>query len=592
MSHAPSTSAASVRMVLLFAWLTIFGGKLTTIGSFGTDLPYWDQWAKEGEHILIPWFKDQPFLKALFSPHNEHRIVPTLLLNLGLVVGGGQWDARVQCLASAAVHATLLVGVAAWLWRRTQLPWRLGGVLIAVTIGALPLAWDNVLGGFQSQYYFLAGASLLAVERLLEARPFSVGWWLGVGAAFLALVCMGSGLLVSMPVLLLLAVRWLRGEGRRRDHLCTAAAALSVLAVGLWLHTAAPWHETLHAKSLMELTSYLLRSMAWPLPEHPGFGLLVWGPWAAVAVRRMLGIRVAGDDVLVAGGLWILSQAAAVAYSRAGASAMPASRYGDISSLGLLVCYCSLAQLTAARSVRLRLGAAVVAALGAVAAMVVAVGPVWRTDLPIRKGQYWTFEDSVRRFIADDNFAVFEKSPLPFPLADWLARILRDPGIRAAMPASAGASLAQADQITLGRTSGTPLSNGDWTSGPLPPVAPYWRLEVAGRFNPASTSMRLLAGDGRVLREVPLPEKIDQRRAEIVLAAPGESSRIQLHLGADDEVILVLPRAMSRWSWWAWQLASVGRPWFCVAAIALILGGVWSVYGREALDTADVPSPS
>lgn len=579
-------------MVLLFAWLTIFGGKLTTIGSFGTDLPYWDQWAKEGEHILIPWFKDQPFLKALFSPHNEHRIVPTLLLNLGLVVGGGQWDARVQCLASAAVHATLLVGVAAWLWRRTQLPWRLGGVLIAVTIGALPLAWDNVLGGFQSQYYFLAGASLLAVERLLSARPFGAGWWLGVGAAFLALVCMGSGLLVSMPVLLLLAVRWLRGEGRRRDHLSTAGAALAVLALGLWLHTAAPWHETLHAKSLMELTSYLLRSMAWPLPEHPGFGLLVWVPWAAVAVRRMMGIRVEGDDVLVAGGLWILSQAAAVAYSRAGASAMPASRYGDISSLGLLVCYCSLAQLTGAWSVRLRLGAAVVAALGAVAAMVVAVGPVWRTDLPIRKGQYWTFEDSVRRFIADDNFAVFEKSPLPFPLADWLARILRDPGIRAAMPASAGTSLSQVDQIALGRTSGIPVSNGDWTSDRLLPVAPYWRFEVAGRFSPASTSMRLLSEDGRVLREVPLPEKVDQRRAEIVLAAPDEPSRIQMHLGTDDEVVLVLPRAMSRLSWWAWRLASVGRPWFCVATIALILGGVWCAFRRESSDTVAASTPS
>jgi hypothetical protein len=220
-----------VRSVLVFAWLVILGGKLATIGAFGTDLPYWDQWAKEGEHILMPWFRGQSFLTGLVSPHNEHRIVPTLLLNLGLVVGGGQWDARVQCIASAAVHATVLVGLVGWAWRRVGRNWGLAALGLAALIGALPIAWDNVLGGFQSQYYFLAGASLLAMERLLSAPVARWGWWVGLAFGLVALVCMGSGSAwwrpLSSGIVLLRAVR---REPRGRDHVATFLAA----ALGPW----------------------------------------------------------------------------------------------------------------------------------------------------------------------------------------------------------------------------------------------------------------------------------------------------------------------------------------------------------------------
>lgn len=564
-----------MRSVLVFAWLVILGGKLATIGAFGTDLPYWDQWAKEGEHILMPWFRGQSFLTGLVSPHNEHRIVPTLLLNLGLVVGGGQWDARVQCIASAAVHATLLIGIVGWAWRRVGRHFGLAALGLAVLIGAFPIAWDNVLGGFQSQYYFLAGASLLAMERLLSAPVARWGWWVGLASGLVSLVCMGSGLLVAVPVLLVVLLRAVRREPRGRDHVATFLAAALVLGVGIWLHAAAPWHATLRAKGVADFVLYVLRSMAWPVPGVMAFALLVWGPWVTLTVRRILGHRSPGDDALIAAGLWVLLQFAAVAYSRAGGSTHPAARYGDISSLGLLFGFLSLASVATAWPATTRRVTAWVTGVCAVAALVAAVVPVWKGDLPVRKGQYWAFEDAVRRFVADDNFAEFEKRPLPFPLADWLARILRDPGIRNAMPSSAGVSLAGENQVSVPRAGDGQAASRVWTSEPLRPGAPYWRLEFAGTFDPRSAHLTVRDEAGAVLRSVPWPEKGVGPRGEIMIAAPSVPSRLELRLdGAADEVTLVLPRAVSLVSWLGWRLASWGWMIVGLATAGAIISAV------------------
>ncbi|MEO8502100.1 MAG: hypothetical protein ABI565_14365 [Vicinamibacteria bacterium] len=49
-----NTHPAPRALMLLVAgclFLTVVGVKLAVIDRFGTDLPYWDQWAKEGEMV-------------------------------------------------------------------------------------------------------------------------------------------------------------------------------------------------------------------------------------------------------------------------------------------------------------------------------------------------------------------------------------------------------------------------------------------------------------------------------------------------------------------------------------------------------------
>src|SRR5438105_10925929 len=99
------------RALCLALFLAIWGAKLVVIDRFGSDLPYWDQWAREGELTFAPWFERHELWHNLVAPHNEHRIAPTLALNLGLVIVGGQWDARVQCIVSGALHAAIAAGL-------------------------------------------------------------------------------------------------------------------------------------------------------------------------------------------------------------------------------------------------------------------------------------------------------------------------------------------------------------------------------------------------------------------------------------------------------------------------------------------------
>src|SRR5215213_4173804 len=81
--------------VAIALFLLIWGAKLAVIDRFGSDVPFWDQWAKEGELTYAPWLERGEFWRNLFVPHNEHRIAPTLAVNLALVMISGQWDARV-----------------------------------------------------------------------------------------------------------------------------------------------------------------------------------------------------------------------------------------------------------------------------------------------------------------------------------------------------------------------------------------------------------------------------------------------------------------------------------------------------------------
>ena len=100
-NQATASAGLTRRILLALAiFLIVVGAKLVVIERSGTDLPFWDQWAKEGELMHAPWLERGELWSNLFVPHNEHRIAPTLAANLALVATTGQWDARVQSVIS------------------------------------------------------------------------------------------------------------------------------------------------------------------------------------------------------------------------------------------------------------------------------------------------------------------------------------------------------------------------------------------------------------------------------------------------------------------------------------------------------------
>src|SRR5579859_2029662 len=119
-------------------FLIIFGAKLLVIEKFGSDLPYWDQWDGEAGVVFMPYFEGRLGSANIFAPHNEHRIVFTKLLSLGLMIWNGQWDARLQCVVNAALHAVILAILLAWVQRHWGPGAAIGMFLVLIAIAAPP----------------------------------------------------------------------------------------------------------------------------------------------------------------------------------------------------------------------------------------------------------------------------------------------------------------------------------------------------------------------------------------------------------------------------------------------------------------------
>ena len=93
----------------LFAF--VLGARWAIVDRYTIDLPEWDQWDAEGTMLLAPWYQGHLTFGALFIPHNEHRVVLTKLVNLGLTAANGQWDQRLEAAVNAALPGLIAAGL-------------------------------------------------------------------------------------------------------------------------------------------------------------------------------------------------------------------------------------------------------------------------------------------------------------------------------------------------------------------------------------------------------------------------------------------------------------------------------------------------
>jgi hypothetical protein len=586
--------------LIVATFCTIWCAKLGEIGRYGTDVPYWDQWAKEGEMIYAPWFERHEFWKNIFVPHNEHRMAATLALNLGLVrLAGDQWDARVQCAVNAALHALLAVGLVGLVFRRFGVRWGAGTALLVTLICAPPIAWENVFGGFQSCFYFLAGFSLLALYLLSDLRLRPGRAVLGLAAGGLALVSMGSGLLISAPlavIAILRLVEFRRTSPVRNSALVELAAALAIGGAGVWLHTAAPWHDSIHAHSLRELFVYAVRCLAWPLYTAPWLSVALWAPWLVLLVARVRWFgRASVDaerrrlaDFVLGAGVWIVLQALAVGYSRAGASPYPAARYGDVFALGLVLNFLALALLLGppARDALRPSPARYSLPLGwlALTAVVVVIGARGVVpDVQQKHRDNLGYERNVHAFVLTDDYAALEKaSPLPFPMADWLARILRNPTLRRLLPSSVRAPIpvpGLADDrgvdsvippLEHRATRAVTVTDHEWRSAVIAGGRGWWKIETAGDIGQPGTILELVAaGWGKRLSTVAPTKPADRGWRAAYIPAPREPAFLRASVSAPAHAIGVSePVYVSTVSFRTWRLTQ-NAGWLDGIALAL-----------------------
>ncbi|MBL9193663.1 MAG: hypothetical protein JNJ82_15015 [Opitutaceae bacterium] len=624
-----SVVRSSNRVVFAVAlFCTLFFAKLWVVENYGSDVPNWDQWDAEGVNLLLPWSQGKLHVLDLFAPHNEHRVVLTKLVALGVVLVNGQWDARIQIFVNSALHSAL--AVALWFWVRPLLlqRWqRLLWALALVATFALPHAWQNTLGGFHSQQYFLLGLSFIGIDRCLRCRALTAGWWLGILCLILVLFSMASGPAAAGMVFVSLLV--LEGAPWRaaRRHAITLIACLIVMAAGIALHVEFTAHEPLRAHSFAEFGWTLWRSLQWPVTSFTPFGALTYLPWLILAVRVLwIQSRPEFDPrerVIVAIGGWVIVQFLAAAYARGAGGLWPASRYFDTNTAGLLVNLAAGMVLLNRSNLghRARLGAVV-----AIGAWTLAIGHglyghargLFTYDL-IEVGKWYKRSTThARLYLATQDASWLKEGEIPYPSVELFIERTAHPELRHLLPASVRAAMPLAEDRSTGFQSpgASPETpdlllaptwgsfdrirgadgTGEWRSAVQPrPEFGYLVFETSGDLGRERTRLELWSADmTRRLGHVRPSKTVPNQWRAAYVAAPNEPFRV---VARDEDpkgwLAFSAPIGMASGSYWCWRLASHAPllTWISAGFLLITLPAVTRAGAADEGEKASLSTP-
>jgi hypothetical protein len=432
-------------LAALSAALFVLGGHLWMIARASSPVPVHDQWLAEGEMLYVPLVEDRLTLTPIIHPHAEHRIVPTRALAVGLfALNDRVWDVRLQMTVNALLAAAL-TSLFVLIASRVLGPRAL--VLFALVFGvgfASPLFYGNALWGFQSQFYFLLLFSVAHLDLVLRHQAFSGRWWIGVICSLLACVSMGSGFFSAAVVAVITVGQFAVSRERpsKRSALLNLSVHLALCAIAVsWSSGLTP--TTIHWSSVIHT---FVHCLSWPHRYYNPVGIWVWLPFMIfVGTLARPSQRTPATYVVLALGLWVLAQIVAISIVRSTPAIVITPRYYEILGLGVVANALALYSVwqranSIARSVLVKSALFV-----PVLAWTLAVGfQAWhfaaghaRDDLRVLAGYASIQTERVRTFLSTDDVAVLKTVPypqVPHPDAEYLARLLRTPSLRNALP--------------------------------------------------------------------------------------------------------------------------------------------------------------
>jgi hypothetical protein len=264
---------------------------------FGVNVPFWDDW---GTLPLLDHFNKGTLTGAdLFAQHTDHRLVVPRLIFLAIYRLTGEWTLTGEMMASAVLSGANSALLAAMLTRAGR---STAAVFFAAVLLASPLQWENILWGFQVQFYLLIFLTLAVVAII--TLPKTVSWAAIAAICGFSLLCtftMGSGMSIWGVAVLCLAFRQCMTNGSLRGALgqrrfWTATAALCVcgaLSAVLYLRGYHQTFEQLKPRDLATFLWWTVRAFTYPLLEYRTWWLtlLAVGEWSLIGISIFLLVR-------------------------------------------------------------------------------------------------------------------------------------------------------------------------------------------------------------------------------------------------------------------------------------------------------------
>lgn len=434
-SLPPGGSKTTNSILLASLVLVVIGAKLLLIKNYGSIVPFWDQWDAEASRLYKPYLDSNLTLASLFSSHNEHRIFMTRILSLLLLELDGGWSPFLQMIVNALLHALAIGILTALIFKITDVRLRSLLIIFTALVFSAPVGFENSLSGFQSQFYFIQIFSFLAIAALVQARAFGLSWWVGVLCSILAYFSLASGALTVASILLVTICQLFLRLRQGIKEIAAAAALLALAIIMIHFVPHIPGHDSFGAHSLRQFLGALFRFLAYPFGNA---GLIMALPMILYGLHVLRSRPELNSAHWPIFGLilWLLTQAASIAYGRAAAST--SSRYLDLAIIGLPLNFGVL--LFALRTNFIaRKSIFAVTALWLTLTSAQLMLKTFRVALPDTSLRYEFSvkqELNVKNYLAGDQSALREKPwlEIPYPDPSRLEMLLSDSTIKLVLP--------------------------------------------------------------------------------------------------------------------------------------------------------------
>jgi hypothetical protein len=548
---------------LCFAGLFLFvlGARLLCIQHVGESFHFIDPWVHEMWALYLPFLDGNFSWHHLFAPCNEHRLFFTRVLSLGVFLFNGQWDNLVLASVNALMYSTIALGLSVMLWSFFDRK-HLGPVvvLIALTMG-MPFSWENTVWGFQSQFYFFVGFSVLTFWLLGMNKALSTEWFWGVTAGVCAIFTVGAGITATVIVAGVMVLKMIKEKRLISHHLVTLLACSGIY----WIyHQVAVPDQSLSLRShtWAQFVGRFGQAMAWPYNDAMWLAIVMWLPMVLLVVYFLRPGRTVPPLVwlLIMIGAWCVLNNIGIGIFRGAFVHRTASRYMDLTSMSVVVNGLATLLLLhdcGAISWVGKWGRISVLAWWMLmfAGILGVIGDELLADVGPRLVHYRRARETIRRFIRDDNVhTLLTLQPSELPCGDHLsvATWLRCPAVRQFLPSSVREPV---PVTTLGETGfvqneaslNDVLDNGDnaWSSlvrnnfagkgdfrsKPLRSLRyPYVEFEVVGDFGHSFGTDQIKLGleDTATGREVSSSwvQRVRSRWSLVVIRSPCDTPTI------------------------------------------------------------------
>jgi hypothetical protein len=415
--------------------LAVLGAKLWIISRFGNPTPLNDEWDAQAANLFIPYFDSTLSLRQLLAAHNEHRVLTTRVVSLLLMAANGLWDPILEMIVNAAIHVALGISILIVIGRHLDRTTFAALAAFTAILLAVPNASENPVWGLETHFYCVLLFGFIAIDLLVkDAEPVARRVF-GVIAATLSFFSLATGAFVFLVCAAVVAVkRWL-GVERGRWEWALAAALLAGFVLAVMATPILDAHKVYRAHSVGEFFRAFAAVAGWPLRPYVVVAtVVVNAPWLALAWRTLRKPPPSNDIawILLALGLWIGLQFAALAFARA--LGIDATRYLDICALNLIVNFACAAVMGGAPLRKLLVA-------GWVA--VIAIGWAIQTarhvpqELQSRNLLSLRQEGNVKAFLTTGKYlpgASNADLSIPYPLPERLDGLLSDPRVRRFLP--------------------------------------------------------------------------------------------------------------------------------------------------------------